>query len=564
MSTLDGRYHIVFNGEVYNYVELARELSVAGAAFTTHCDTEVLLAAYAHWGAAALTRLTGMFAFAILDTRARRLFLARDGFGIKPLYYAAWPGGLAFSSEIPPLLGLPQVGRQANPHRLYEYLRFGIGDYGGATLLANVRQVPPGHWAEISIDAPAEPAFAPYWQPNPDARRDMPFEQAAERLREIFLNNIRLHLRSDVPVGACLSGGIDSSAIVCGMRHVGGKDLDIHAFSYAAGLGAVNEEPWMDLVGAAAGAVVHKVRPSAGELVADLDRLIEAQGEPFASTSMYAQYRVFGLAAAAGVKVMLDGQGADELLGGYRYFIGARITSLIRAGRWGQAANLLRRALHLPGPGGGAWLAAYTGLFLLPPGLGKLACRLIGQDLEPAWLNARWFAQRGVQAANPRASRSLDALREQLIQTLTKTSLPKLLRYEDRNSMAWSIESRVPFLTPELADFALALPEEYHVAPDGLGKALFRRAMRGIVPDRVLDRRDKIGFETPERAWLTSLAPWVESVLAGDTARRIAPLNFAQLNRQWQAVLREPKRFDRQVWRWVNLIRWAERFEVTF
>jgi len=563
MATPDGRFHIVFNGEIYNYLELRTELEALGHPFGSHSDTEVLLAAYAQWGSRALNRLVGMFAFAVLDTAEHKLFLARDFFGIKPLYYTFWADQFAFASEIKALLELPGLPRQMNAQPLYNYLRFGLTDDGDQTLLEGIHHLPAAHYLEISLDKPRRPRPKRYWKPTIDKRLDISEDEASQRLREMFCQNIRLHLRSDVPVGAALSGGIDSSAIVMTMRHVQGNGFPLHTFSYVAEDPALSEERWVDIVAEAGHTVVHKAQPTPEELVADLDHMISVQDEPFSSTSMYAQHHVFRMAHKAGIKVMLDGQGADEILGGYRYFIGAQLTSLLRRGRWVQAARLLRRALRLPGLSG-LTLLFYTGEFLVPPALQGLARRLVSEDLSPAWMNADWFHKRGVILQSPRRCRTRDALREQLHQTLVETSLPKLLRYEDRNSMAHSIESRVPFLTPEMVDFVLSLPPEYIISPHCTTKAAFRLAMRGIVPDAILDRTDKIGLATPEQAWLSHLRPWVQAVLESAAAADIPALNPQRAQREWQAVLNGRKRFDARVWRWINLIRWVDQVGVSF
>ncbi|MDY7010243.1 MAG: asparagine synthase (glutamine-hydrolyzing) [Planctomycetota bacterium] len=564
MSTPDGRYHIVFNGEIYNYLELRAEMEDMGYRFRSRSDTEVLLAACACWGKAALNRLVGMFAFCLLDMKKRSLLLARDFFGIKPLYYTFWEGGFAFASEIKALVELPHVRRAINPGPLYDYIRFGITDYGGETMLEGIRQVPAAHYIEISPDRPDNIKPVRYWRVNTDQTAEISFETAAGRMRELFMENVGLHLRSDVSVGAAMSGGIDSSAIVMAMRRLQGNSLDLHTFSYIAEDSAVSEEKWVDLVAGASGATVHKVRPAPAELVDDLDCLISMQDQPFSSTSMYAQYRVFRLAHEAGIKVMLDGQGADELLSGYIYFAGARITSLVRQGRWFQAARLLRQSMRMPGPEGGMRVLWYTGAFLLPHSLQGPARRIIREDAIPPWLNGQWFARRGVAPRSPFESRSREALRERLRFAIEENNLPKLLRFEDRNSMAFSIESRVPFLTPAFADFAMSLPEEYHIAPDGTRKSVFREAMRGIVPEAVLERKDKIGFNTPERSWMSALQRWLESVFNNETAARISAFNLPALKKEYESVLAGRRRFDRRVWRWVNLIRWVENFDVTF
>lgn len=563
MSTVDGRYHIVFNGEIYNYLELRAELADLGYTFRSHSDTEVLLTAYAHWGAQALTRLVGMFACGILDTQARTLCLARDYFGIKPLYYTYGRHGFAFASEIKALLELPGVGRGVHPQRLYDYLRFGVTDHGEDTLFADIRQLPAAHYLDIPLDCPRQGRLVRYWQVDLRQPLAISFEEAAGKLRDLFLESVKFHLRSDVPVGAALSGGIDSSALVMAMRHLHGHGLDLHTFSYIADGAGLNEEPWVDVISQASQTVVHKVRLEPQELLADLDGLIALQDEPFGSTSIYAQMRVFRLAQEAGVKVLLDGQGADELFGGYRPHLAARLASLLRQGRWGEASRFLNQAARWPGAGR---------LMLLSRALGVLACAgrhaipgwLLARYLFPPWLNAAWFARRGVVAQPIWHAHEQDVLREHLAQALVHNSLPMLLRYEDRNSMAFSIESRTPFLTPALANFVFSLPEAYLIAPDGTSKAVFRRAMRGLVPDAILDRRDKIGFATPARQWLPTLLPWVEKVLQSEVAHTMPALHLDVVRQQWQAIVAGRQSSDFRVWRWLNLICWAQRFQVSF
>jgi asparagine synthase (glutamine-hydrolysing) len=184
--------------------------------------------------------------------------------------------------------------------------------------------------------------------------------------------------------------------------------------------------------------------------------------------------------------------------------------------------------------------------------------------MVPRWLNAEWFRERGVRPRPGEPLGGADVLRRQLHRTLVETSLPMLLRYEDRNSMAHSIESRVPFLTPGLVNFVLQLPEEYLIAPDGTSKSIFRRAMRGIVPDAVLDRKDKVGFETPEKAWLSAMGGWADRVLASDAAREVPALNPDAMRAEWRLIADGKCHFDFRVWRWINVIRWTERFDVKY
>jgi asparagine synthase (glutamine-hydrolysing) len=559
MSTPDGRFHLSFNGEIYNYLELRDELERLGRTFASRTDTEVLLAAYAEWGAAAFERLVGMFAVALVDSERRVLVLARDQFGIKPLYYTPLAEGLAFASEIPPLLELPGVSRLANPQRAFDYLRFGRTDHGAETMFKGIRQVEPGHYVEIPLDDPHQLDVRQYWSLQPEPVDGLSLDEAAERLRELFLESVRMHLRSDVLVGAAFSGGVDSSANVAAMRRLSGAGLDLQTFSYVADDPVLNEERWMQLVARETGAIAHTVEPSPQELLADLDRLIDVQAEPFGGTSIYAQYRVFQLAGGAGIKVMLDGQGADELFAGYRYYLADRVAGLLSRGRLVSAARLLREIAGLPGATPGGVLGRAVG-HALPAGAQGTARRLTRHRLVPSWLDADWLRGHDVSLNDPGRS-SRGNLREYRLDTV-RTGLRELLRYEDRNSMAFSIESRVPFLTPAIAEFALGMPDDYLIAPDGTGKLVLRRSVRGLVPDPILERRDKIGFATPETAWLRSLEPWANEVLSSDAARNTGPLRVTEARRRWREMCDGRRPFDPVAWRWLNLIRWVDRIGV--
>lgn len=557
MASDNGSHVIVFNGEIYNYVELRDELSTLGWTFRTHSDTEVLLKAWMQWGEAVLPRLVGMFAFAILDCAARRLVLARDPFGIKPLYWTRTAQAFAFASETKALLTLPGIDRTVSPQALFDYLRLGYTDRGEGSLLNGIHRLPPAHWAVVDLDDPkVEPRR--YWRIDLSRRLDIGFDEAAAEMRRLFLDSVRLHLRADVPVGSALSGGIDSSAVVMAMRQLQGASLDLHTFSYVADDKALSEESWIDLVGAAASAQVHKVRLRPDELVRDLDAMIAAQDEPFGGTSILAQYNVYALTRRTGIKVTMDGQGADEMLGGYPVYIAARAASIAKSGRPLEAFAFLRRACALCGyPTRAALLRA--GRWLLPRALQEPARRLVGESLLPGWLNGAWFMERGATPDERLPEPGHNVLRGALLDTFTERSLPALLRYGDRNSMAHSVESRVPFLTPQMAEFAFALPEHCLIARDGTSKAVFRAAMRGIVPDAVLDRRDKIGFATPQHDWLNAMAPWVEEVLSSSTARTIPAVNSAAIQKTWDSVRKTGKPMPDYLWRWLNLVRWHQK-----
>jgi asparagine synthase (glutamine-hydrolysing) len=556
MEYADSKLCLSFNGEIYNYQELRRELS-GRHEFRTDTDTEVVLAAWAEWGPTCLRRFVGMFAFALADLRGvgPRIFLARDPFGIKPLYWGSRAGGLAFASEPKGLLAMG-LDRRVNASRLYQFLVSGVSDYGDESMFGGIQQVPPGCYTELGCEGLCEVEYRRYWDVSKVRQSSMGRSDAVAAVRAEFLSNVRLHIRSDVPVGTALSGGIDSSAVVGAVRACG-SDSDLRAFSFIAEDEILSEEKWIDMAADRSGAICYKITPSADELCADLDDLVRVQDEPFVSTSMYAQYRVFRLASENGVKVMLDGQGADELMAGYASYPAARMAGLLVRGQWVAAARFLSQARYAVG-GGGAKMAINAIGQLVPNALKSLTRKMRGGVDEV--INFEWFTGRGVGARNwlNRSTRR-DMLHEELIRALTMTSLPKLLRYEDRNSMAFSVESRVPFLTTGFAELLLSLPDECLVANDGTSKSIFREAMRGIVPDGILDRRDKVGFATPEMRWLLHLRPWVEARLNSDTARDLPMVRGGRLRRQWDEVVSGTKPFDGRFWRWISVIAWIER-----
>jgi asparagine synthase (glutamine-hydrolysing) len=428
-------------------------------------------------------------------------------------------------------------------------------------MFSAVRSLPAGTFATIPLDRPAAPSPAPYWQPR-IAPGDHPQPAAAGELRELFLDSIRLHLRSDVPLGIALSGGIDSSSILAGARAVGGKDLVIRTFSFVAEGSDVDESRFIELAAASAGAHPLSVRITPDEIVADIDDLVTAQGEPFGSLSIYAQHRVMRLAAESGIKVMLDGQGADELFAGYRPYLARRLSELIARFQWGAALRLVRAMRALPGVTAGLLAQALEPA--VPARLRAFARALVGRPELPPWIDGRWFAERGLMqtGAAPRWGR--DVLHEALVLSLRETVLPALLRYEDRNAMRFSIESRVPFLTPRLAQFAYAQPSANLVDARATSKAVLRAAMRGLVPDAILDRRDKIGFATPDRMWAQSLRPWFQRVLGSDAARAIPWLEPAAALQTLERRVARSDPFGFDLWRTVNVVRWVERFGVAY
>lgn len=557
MRSADGQGWIIFNGEIYNYRELGEELARSGVVFRSGSDTEVLLEALNHWGTNAIARLRGMFAFAYLDLRRSRVLLARDHFGIKPLYSYETGGGLWFASEIKALFPVLPARRTGTAANAFTFLRHGVTDADERTLFRDVHALEPGTWTEIDLASGSRTAHR-FWRLTIPPRADLSFEEAASELRRLFTRSIEWHLRSDVPVGACLSGGIDSSCCVSMMREVGGEQLDLQSFTYCAEDPRIDESAYAVRLGEAMGATTHVVSAKASALLHDLDALIAQQDEPFASTSIYAQYRLFQLIGREGVRVVLDGQGADELLGGYPIFVAARIADAVRSGEVRSAMRLWVAAGRNAGFGASRQMVAH---YLAPDFMQRSLRQLVGRDEYAGWLRPRWFEDRGVSLSIPRPSVDGSLLHAELARSLTG-SLRALLRYEDRNSMAASVESRVPFLLPEIAEFLLSLPGAYLIADNGTTKHLLREALRDVVPSFILNRRDKIGFQTPEHSWLSSLSPWMD-----DAMRRAAEFPFvdgAALKAEWGRAKADHSAYHHRLWRIANLTRWAELSGVVF
>lgn len=322
----------------------------------------------------------------------------------------------------------------------------------------------------------------------------------------------------------------------------------------------------MDVVARRAQTQSHKTCPSSNDLMQSVDRLMECQDEPFGSTGIFAQYCVFKLANENGIKVMLDGQGADEILGGYPAYGSRRLFSMLRRGR------LLRALRHVKGAraavGFGGWPFFQTTMMqMLPAGISWRLKKLGHRRGKLSMLNYGWFTERGIgRPCLPPRGGGCDRLRESLWFSTRVNGLPMLLRFEDRNSMAHSVESRVPFLTTSLVEFMLSLPEEYFIDDAGESKSIFREAMRGLTPDEVLDRRDKLGFETPQTTWLMQqgLAQWAGKLLNGDTARRIELLDLSVVRAAWQAAVAGKAACPAWMWPLLCFILWVEKRGVTF
>jgi asparagine synthase (glutamine-hydrolysing) len=559
MQSRDGRYSIVYNGEVYNYVELRSQLERLGHQFSSTSDTEVVLAAYREWGAGMLPRLVGMFAMGILDVRAKEIFVAKDFFGIKPLYVWQSSGDVAFASEIRSLLHIPGVQRRAEPNEVFEYVRYGERAAGPRTMLAGIMRVPAAHHFRIPLERPAVHQPTRYWNPATVRSASMSFPDAVAATRAAFLESTRLHLRSDVPIGTCLSGGVDSSAIVAAVRQITGGSSQIDSFSYISEDARYSEERYVDLI---EGVRRHKTRPTAADASADVEEFVRAQELPFGSMSPYAQFKVFQLAKQQGIKVMLDGQGADEIFGGYTHLIGAKLTGLLAGGRVGEALRLASRVPNTVARGRVRTLAIALGR-LLPRSLQHGAVALADGGHYPVWLKRNWFERRGVKAEVRPHGRGRNALREEILLGLEHLTLPHLLRYEDSNSMWFSIESRVPFCNPSLVELALSLPDDYLISNAGTTKAVLRAAVTPWLPREILER-PKLGFHSSDRLWLRGMTPWIDELLGSEHARQAGFLDLPAARLTIDRAVRSEGYWPPYVWRILCVLAWARANSVTF
>jgi asparagine synthase (glutamine-hydrolysing) len=545
----DGRLQLIHNGEIYNYRELRRELEAAGHRFRSATDTEVILAAYREWGSDCVERFNGMWAFVLWDGARQRLFCSRDRFGIKPFYYRHENGRFAFASEPRAFRADPSTRLEANREAVHEYLDQGYLDHLDETFFAGIRRLPPAH--SLAFDESGLRVWA-YWRLE---EREPPADPA-EELRELFLDAVRLELRSDVPVGTALSGGLDSSAIAVSADHLlrteaenaealGGRQRTFTAYFERPGF---DERPFAEAVVERTSAEPTWLTFTAGDLVDDLPRIVEAQGEPFGSTSICAGWYVMRAAKEAGVKVMLDGQGGDELLAGYRAHLGFRLADLLAQARLRELATELAGARHGP-----VALATAMARPFAPERLVRLVrSRTRGSLVHPDLRRSAANAFDGLPFP--------DRLRRYQQLVLTRRGLPELLRYEDRNSMAHSLEARVPFLDHRLVELCFSLPPD-ELIRGGETKSVLRRALGDLLPPSVRARRDKVGFVTPEGDWLRGpLGDLAADVFASQRFRERGFVDATAARRRLERHRAGRLSAGMEVWRALNLELWARAY----
>jgi asparagine synthase (glutamine-hydrolysing) len=500
MADADGRYVITYNGEIYNYLEIRDELKSLGVIFRSDSDTEVILEAYKQWNEACLNHFNGMFAFALYDSVDEKLFCARDRFAEKPFLFSKGKDFFAFASEYKALLQLKEIPLDYDEFRLLQGLHnpsTGL-DADNETVFCAIKQLRPAEKLTLDVRT-LEHRISRYWdvQNDPEVVR-FSEKEAFERFRELLTDSVRIRMRSDVPVGSCLSGGLDSSAIVCIARRLLGDDAEYHTFTGRFPGTPADEWDYAKEVVSDSRVVSHVVEPTGERFVEELPDFMWYNELPVGSSSQYAQWCVFRLAKDCGITVLLDGQGGDEILGGYEQYFQYYVASLKEAG---ETARLEKEVSEI---------SRRYPLALVPPlrsmrdrvpfSIRHTVARLTGKGTNLLYGIRLDVANRLKEANELVQDRRFNPLTNALYQDSFGKYLTTLLRYGDRNSMAHSREVRLPFCDYRLAEFVFSLPSWYLMG--GIQtKRILRESMRGILPEKIRLRWRKQGFLPPQHVW---------------------------------------------------------------
>jgi len=504
MHYLD-RYTIVYNGEIYNYIEIKAVLQKAGYVFKTQSDTEVILAAYDRWKERCLQQFDGMFSFVIYDRKEHILFAARDRFGEKPFYYYKDDEHFVFASEMKALWAVG-INKKVEEKMLLNYLTLGylqnVNDKS-ETFFEEISSLPPSHYIQLSV-ANKRFSIKSYWYLDKESAIKVPVADAIEHFNELFNISVKRRLRSDVTIGSSLSGGLDSSSIVAatsGLYTKGQSDYKPVSFSAVFPGFEKDESAFINAVADKFKVTNFITKPTAEGLVNDFEKLCYYQEEPFHSSSAYAQYQVFSLAASHGVKVLLDGQGADETLAGYHKYLHWYLQQLLARLRFADAkkekAALQKNNLPFEwGPKNiiASYFPAHVTILLEKKAYRKTINHPdLTEEFTGSFKGQEW---EGIH--KPIVSKLNDILYFNTMQF----GLEELLRFADRNSMAHGREVRLPFLNHELVQFVFSLPANFKIH-DGWTKWILRKSMDKVLPDQIVWRKDKIGYETPQQQWMT-------------------------------------------------------------
>ncbi|OGW48167.1 MAG: asparagine synthase (glutamine-hydrolyzing) [Nitrospirae bacterium RBG_13_41_22] len=569
MCNEDGTIWITYNGEIYNYLELGQDLKSKGHIFKSKTDTEVIIHAYEEWGINCIQKFNGMWAFAVWDAPKKRLFCARDRMGIKPFYYYIDKERFLFASEIKALLVNPFIDRRPNDKIIWDYLVNEYVDHTENTFFSDIKQLLPAHYLLIENK---DLSIYRYWDLEPNTTlSDITDAETARQFYELFEDAVCLHLQSEVPLGTCLSGGLDSSSIVCMVNKLlfsnglANKELigeQQKTFSSCFEDKRFDERDFIQEVVRQTKVQARYVFPDGTDLLDSMDTMIWHQDEPFPSVRLLSQWCVMELARENGITVLLDGQGGDELLAGYHFFFQPYFEYLLKTTQLKRLVEEIKfhSKLHnqpkLP-------IIKDLLRFIIPGRfleLRKYILNKIGNNENPnSWINKDFSRQCENKTIGP--SPLNDPFKACIYKYLTKYRLPSLLRYEDRNSMAFSLEARVPFLDYRLVEFIFSLPNT-QIIRNGMTKYVLRNAMKTLIPEIIRNRTDKMGFVVPESYWLQKLNK--EQILDIFTSRSFSQrgyFNHSELLRSYELYCSgQPNVNCSLVWRWMNLELWFRKF----
>jgi len=546
MSDKSERYVIVFNGEIFNYIEIRQELKEKGIEFYTNTDTEVLLKAYIFYGEACLNKFNGMFAFVIYDKQTGNVFAARDRFGVKPFYYYLSDTELMFASEIPPLLAVYGQTNTPNEQMIFDYLTFSRTDHTENTFFENIKKLQHGCCITIKENVVE---FKKWY----DLKSHIQFVKSdPEKYKQLLVDAVELRMRSDVPVGVCLSGGLDSSAITS-IIALELKNPQINTFSAVYQKGDTGDESkfihlYDDLL-----PNMFEVFPTQENLYHDLLNFVRIHGEPIPSTSPYAQYLVFKLAKKR-VTVTLDGQGADEQLGGYHYFFGFYFKDLLRHFR----LITLFRECFMYFKEHRSIYGFKTFLYFLLPKQFRTSLRVSKAGYLTREFISKFSGKDKKSVVNDLYAS--DSMKDALINHF-EFKLEHLLKWDDRNSMAHSVESRTPFLDYRLVEYTLSIGSD-SIIKNGSTKSILRESMKNILPEEIRLRRDKIGFATPQDEWFRSdlFKSFILEILNSDSFKSRNIVNTEHALTLYEKHLNREIDISKEIWKWIHLELWFRQF----
>ena len=498
------RYVITYNGEIYNYIELRESLEKSGYRFQSKSDTEVILAAYDCWKEECLRKFDGMFAFAIYDKKQQMLFAARDRFGEKPFYYYNDNRYFAFASEMKALwaIGVP---KEVDGAMLLHYLSVGHLQNASVkqqTFFEEIYSLPPAHFLLISLNSKKVITHS-YWKLKTKQGFDISAEKAIERFQELFTTSVKRRLRSDVTVGSSLSGGLDSSSVVAEMSGIfesGQTENKPKCFSAVFPGFEKDESSYIDSVTKQFDIQNYFTQPTMDGMISDFEKICYHQEEPFSSSSIYAQFKVYELAASKQVKVLLDGQGADEILAGYYKYIHWYLQPMILGLKWDKFYREKKALKKNEIPYEWGFRNYLASVFPNHTTL-SLEKRAYNKTNDNPYISKEFFyATRGHEWEGLHKP-FIYNLNDILYFNTMQSGLEELLRFADRNSMAFGVEARLPFLSHELVQFIFSLPADYKIH-QGWTKWLLRKAMDKKLPDKIVWRKEKIAYETPQQQWM--------------------------------------------------------------